>query len=260
MSESNFPFDTPVDPVSPFDETETEGGSRKPLLLVGGLVGALALGAGAFLLLGGGGADDELALGVPPSLPSAAAPAPVPEEVLVVPAATSEVIGRNPFKARYVAPVAAPAAAEGTSTAGSAAGTETTSSIVITGGAGGSSTGGTSTGTPSTPSGGSTSGTGGAPPATEDGKPVRVWIQMNDANLEQLEEFEESGAWKIEVGSGPKADDLEEFTVKTGDSFATFFKVVRFEYRAGLPEPRYCAVLQYGDAVITMCDSDSLYL
>lgn len=259
MSESSFPFDTPADPVSPIDETE--GGSRKPLLLVGGLVGALALGAGAFLLLGGSAADDELALGVPPSLPSAAAPAPVPEEVLVVPAATSEVIGRNPFEAKYVAPVAAPARTETTSTTGSAAGTGTTSSIVITGGTGGSSTGGTTTGsTPSTPSGGSTSGSGGAPPATEDGKPVRVWIEMKDANLDQVNEFTESGAWKIEVGSGPTADDLEEFTVKTGDSFATFFKVLRFEYRAGLPEPRYCAVLQYGDAVITMCDSDSLYL
>ena len=255
MSESSFPFDTQADPVSPIDETE--GGSRKPLLLVGGLVGALALGAGAFLLLGGSGADDELALGVPPSLPSAAAPAPAPEEVLVVPAATSEVIGRNPFKAKYVAPVAAPASTETTSTTGSAAGSGTTSSIVITGG---SSTGGATSTPPSTPSGGSTFGTSGAPPATEDGKPVRVWIEMNEATLEQLGEFEESGTWKIKVGSGPKAEDLEEFTVKTGDSFGTFFKVLRFEYRAGLPEPRYCAVLQYGDAVITMCDADSLYL
>lgn len=111
MSESTFPFGAPADHEAP--AVDEEGGSRRPLLLVGGLVGALALGASAFLLLGGGGADDELALGVAPPLPPAAtAPEAQPEAVAVIPAASTEAVGRNPFKARYIAPVAAPAPAE----------------------------------------------------------------------------------------------------------------------------------------------------
>lgn len=105
MSESTFPFGAPAE-TEQFS-VEEEGDSRKPLLLVGGLVAALVLGAGGFLLLGGGG-EDDLALGVPPAVP--AAPAPVAEpEAVVIPAASTESIGRNPFKARYVAPVVAPA-------------------------------------------------------------------------------------------------------------------------------------------------------
>lgn len=111
MSESTFPFGAAADsPALAVDEESS--GSRKPLLAVGGLVGALALGAGAFLLLGGSGSDDDLALGVPPSVPPAAAPAAEPQAVAVIPAASTESIGRNPFKARYIAPVAAPAPAE----------------------------------------------------------------------------------------------------------------------------------------------------
>jgi hypothetical protein len=111
MSESPFPFGASAD--SDVTEPVETGGGRKPLLLVGGLVGALVLGAGAFFLLGGGGTDDEFALGVPASLPPAASvPAAEPEAIGVIPAASTESVGRNPFKARYIAPVAAPAPAE----------------------------------------------------------------------------------------------------------------------------------------------------
>lgn len=111
MSESPFPFGASADSDAT-DPVET-GDGRKPLLLVGGLVAALVLGAGAFLLLAGGGTDDELALGVPASLPPAASvPAAEPEAIGVIPAASTESVGRNPFKARYIAPVVAAAPAE----------------------------------------------------------------------------------------------------------------------------------------------------
>jgi hypothetical protein len=115
MSESAFPFGAPAESETLVTE-EDAADSRKPLLLVGGLVGALALAAGAFLLLGGGGEEEAYDLGLP--APSSAAPAPVVEEapLAVVPAATSEVVGRNPFQARYVEPQAAPAS-EGSSDA-----------------------------------------------------------------------------------------------------------------------------------------------
>jgi hypothetical protein len=119
MSESTFPFGASAEPESselPVEES-AEGESRKPLLLVGGLVAALTLGAGAFLLLGGGD-DTEEALAVPARPDSAAAAA--PEAVQVIPAASGEVVGRNPFKALYTAPAA------GGSTAGTQDGTPAT--------------------------------------------------------------------------------------------------------------------------------------
>jgi hypothetical protein len=111
MSESTFPFGAPAE-SEPFTVEEEGGDNRKPLLLVSGLVGALVLGASAFLFLGGSDADDELALGVPPAVPPVAAAPAEPEAVAVIPAASTEQVGRNPFKARYIAPVEAPPPAE----------------------------------------------------------------------------------------------------------------------------------------------------
>lgn len=108
MTESSFPFETQGQ-TAPLDDYAEDGG-RKPLLLVGGLVGALVLGASAFLFLGGDDAEEELAVPIRP--PATAAPLAEPEGITVVPAASTEQLGRNPFKARYVEPVAAPAPAE----------------------------------------------------------------------------------------------------------------------------------------------------
>jgi hypothetical protein len=110
MSESSFPFGGSAE-MEPQADPAQDGDSRKPLLLVGGLVGALVLGAGAFLLLGGGGADDsdEFALVPRAAGPVAEAPAAEPLAVAVIPAASTDQVGRNPFKARYVEPAAASA-------------------------------------------------------------------------------------------------------------------------------------------------------
>jgi hypothetical protein len=112
MSESSFPFDATAEAEPLVDEVES-GDSRRSLLVAGGLVGALVLGAGAFLLLTGGD-DEELGSELPQAQPAAEAPAAQPQEVAVIPVASTETVGRNPFKARYIAPVDAPAT--GTST------------------------------------------------------------------------------------------------------------------------------------------------
>src|SRR5688500_9095016 len=99
----------PFGPASedPTGVVEEEGGdSRKAVFALGGLV-AVALAAGAFFFLGGSPEEEELF--VPPA--RAAAPAaPAPEaEVATLPAATNLALGRNPFRALYIQPAAAPA-------------------------------------------------------------------------------------------------------------------------------------------------------
>lgn len=108
-SDVSFPFGGP-EPQAPV-ETVEESGSRRKVLL-GGALGVVALGAAGFLFLGGGGDTEDEALVVPAGQKAAAPQAAAPAPVAVVPAASTEQIGRNPFKARYVEPkeVAAPAA------------------------------------------------------------------------------------------------------------------------------------------------------
>lgn len=112
MSESSFPFE-PTDVAEPLVDEVEGGDSRKTMLVAGGLAGVLVLGAGAFLLLGGGD-DEELSSALPPAEPSAEAPAAEAQEVAIIPVASTETVGRNPFKARYIAPVGAPATSTST--------------------------------------------------------------------------------------------------------------------------------------------------
>lgn len=107
MSESSFPFEQPAQPGPFANELDSEQG-RRPRLLVGGLVAALVLGAGGYAFLGGGSGVDDLG---PTSRSALAVAAPAAEAPASahVPAPSEEQYGRNPFKARYVEPVAAPA-------------------------------------------------------------------------------------------------------------------------------------------------------
>src|SRR4051812_49754997 len=98
--------------VSPFDDGE---GSRnkRALLVVGGVVGALVVAAGGFLLLGGGGESNDSAFVLPHSAHQVAAPVKPAGKAVAkkLPATYHEQIGRDPFKALYVVPVAPPAGA-----------------------------------------------------------------------------------------------------------------------------------------------------
>ena len=138
---------------------ETSEGSKRNVVALGALA-AVAVGAGAFFFLGGSG-DGDVEEYVPTArAPRAAAPAQT-GPVSTLPVASKLTLGRNPFRALYVEPVAAAAPAGGTTTApttttgGTAGGTTTTPIVVVDGG---SSTGGGTT------SGGSTSGGTTAPP------------------------------------------------------------------------------------------------
>lgn len=144
MTQNTFAPPVPETDGLPF-EPESAGRSRRTLLIAGGAVAALVLGGGGYLLLSGGSS-------------SAPAPAPVihfgassgkttPKKVLkpaVKPAAqlpptTSVPIGRDPFRALYLLPVAAPAT--NTTPAGPTATTTTTTGTTTSTG----STSGTTT-------------------------------------------------------------------------------------------------------------------
>ena len=108
MTESTFPFsDTP-------DEVATSAPNRRNLLLAGGLAAALLVGGGGYYLLGGNGSAEATVAATPRTLrPVVAAPkhptkGKTPTAPAVkVPAKSVEHLGRDPFKALYVQPVAA---------------------------------------------------------------------------------------------------------------------------------------------------------
>ena len=103
MTESPFPFGTVEE--APALEEESESGSRRNLLALGGLAALLVAGGAAFFLLSGGDETSEDVAFVPTTVrPAAAAPAP---KVAKLPVATKVPLGRNPFKALYVQPAAA---------------------------------------------------------------------------------------------------------------------------------------------------------
>ncbi|MCU1601053.1 MAG: hypothetical protein JWO22_1762 [Frankiales bacterium] len=120
--------------MAPADhETGEEGTNRKPLIIAGCAGAALLLLGGGFLLLKGGGSDASLAPVVQHVVkPKHAAPAKTtakplgsPAKVKQLPAASSVQLGRDPFAALYVQPVAAPAGAAAGPAAGTGTGTAT---------------------------------------------------------------------------------------------------------------------------------------
>lgn len=109
MTDSPFSFQTTEDPPAFSDEPGTDG--RRNAVLFGAL-GAVVLAAGAFFFLGGGGDETDEVAFTPskrtPRVEVSAAPL-VPAAAL--PAVAKVPLGRNPFRALYVQPVAAPAPA-----------------------------------------------------------------------------------------------------------------------------------------------------
>jgi hypothetical protein len=110
MTEFN-PFSS-TEPAPEQSEVPDEpAGNRKPLVMVGALA-VVALGAGAFLFLGGSADEEEFVpVARAPRAPAAAAAAP-PAATAKLPVASKVTLGRNPFRALYVQPAGgdAPAA------------------------------------------------------------------------------------------------------------------------------------------------------
>lgn len=131
-----------------FDAPDDEPGqSRRSLLVLGAVGGALVLAAGGYFLLGGGGGSDSTSSQVI-ALPAARTPVvkvarPVDNKVVVIPAVSKVRLGRDPFLALYVPPVATPALAPGTTPTGGVA--------TGTGGIGTTPTGGVDTPAAATP-------------------------------------------------------------------------------------------------------------
>ena len=165
----SFGFSADPDPGAP----EGTSGNRRTILVAAGLAGVMALGAGAYFLLSGSPADPvtSVALYRPPVHrvipPRHTAPAPAPTKAAPaaqLPTASLEHLGRNPFRALYVQPVAvtstAPSSGTGTSAGTGSTGTGATGAGSTGRGSNGTGSGGTgSTGTSSTGTG-STGSTG----------------------------------------------------------------------------------------------------
>jgi len=166
----SFGFSADPDPGAP----EGTSGNRRTILVAAGLAGVMALGAGAYFLLSGSPADPvtSVALYRPPVHrvipPRHTAPAPAPTKAVPaaqLPTASLEHLGRNPFRALYVQPVAvtstAPTGGTGTSTGAGSAGAGSTGSGSTGSGSTGTGSGGSgSTGTGSGGTGSTGTGTG----------------------------------------------------------------------------------------------------
>ena len=112
MSDSPFPFSGAEDVAMTGDTGgEEEKESRRNLVMLGALA-AVSLAAGAFFFLGGSGDEATEEAFVPTKrAPRVEAPAAPPEQAAALPAAAEVQLGRNPFRALYVQPPAAPPAA-----------------------------------------------------------------------------------------------------------------------------------------------------
>jgi hypothetical protein len=131
-----------------FPVLEEEGArSRKAILAAGGVAAALVLGAGGWFVLGGSGDAATGTAFVPPARAAGTHAAPkkaVAKPAKKLPAAYTARLGRDPFKALYVVPVAAPAS----TTTGS---TGTPVTPTSTGATGSGTTTPTTSGTATTP-------------------------------------------------------------------------------------------------------------
>jgi hypothetical protein len=117
MTENTFPF-AEAEETAPFEEEGER--SRKAVLVAGGVAAALFLGAAGWFLLGGSSSDGSGAAFVPKAKTSRAAAVTTKKVVKTatkkLPVAYKAPLGRDPFRALYVLPVAAPAAAATTTT------------------------------------------------------------------------------------------------------------------------------------------------
>lgn len=122
MSENSF-FEGPADEPAQ---------SRKSLLILGAVGGAVVLAAAGYFLLGGGGGSDPQAFAVIPHRvnPVIVVAKPTSKKPLVVPAASKVRLGRDPFLALYVPPVAAVAGAGTAKPTATSAPTTTTTTVV----------------------------------------------------------------------------------------------------------------------------------
>ena len=223
MTESPFPFGTAEE--APALEEESESGSRRNLLALGGLAALLVAGGAAFFLLSGGDETSEDIAFVPPPRTGVTAPAIVVPKAVTLPVATNVPLGRNPFKALYVQPAAAPADAAPTGPATSPALAGGPAIVLVTPTA---PTG--SAPFPGPTDGGAGPGPGIPPVAVEHELVLRRVSGEGDAL---------SAAFTID-GAATSA--------KVGETFGPTSEIKLLSLQEGPQPGRWTAVLQVGDA------------
>ncbi|MCU1693331.1 MAG: hypothetical protein JWM64_2422 [Frankiales bacterium] len=238
--------ETSAFPFTPLDEPEgtEDAGNRRVLLMAGGVVAALALAGASYVFLGSSDQVDDTAF---TPVTRAAQPATVGKKATAatrkiatpkVPVPFDEALGRNPFKALYVVPAAAPAAAVGVVDPTLPQGTTGTTVAVGTGT--GTTTGtGTSTGTSAgstTTTGSTTTGTAAKPAAAPAAPTAREYALM----LQRV------------YGAGK--DLTAEFTIdgrkqvaKIGVRFGPTSEIRLISLQQGPKASQWTAVLQVGD-------------
>lgn len=229
MTESPFPFGA-VEEAPALEESES--GSRRNLLALGGLAALLVAGGAAFFLLSGGEETSEDIAFVPPARTTVTTPAVAVPKAVTLPVATNVPLGRNPFKALYVQPAAAPAdaAPTGPATAPALAGGPAIVLVTPT-----APTGGTSPG--SAPFPGPTDG--GAAPAP--GTPPVAVQHEHELVLRQV-----SG--KGDALSAAFTIDGKPTSAKVGETFGPTSEIKLLSLQEGPKPGRWTAVLQVGDA------------
>ena len=164
MTEMNTPIgglavaepQTAVLPVGSDDDGAPD--NRRKLAVVGAAAGVVVLLIAAFFLLKGGGSDTT----TDPAAPTAAAPAPAqaapqagqggqatkasPDKPIALPKPYAGPIGRDPFKALYVAPAAAKPEAGPAASAGSPSASDNVPAVTVPGTTTGTTSPDTSTG------------------------------------------------------------------------------------------------------------------
>jgi hypothetical protein len=120
----------PPAPVLPLGDSGSAGDNRRKLTIVGAVVGVLVLAIVAYFLMKGGSSPASSNSSFVPAHHHPSAPAAAQPPVVKLPKHVAAPVGRDPFKALYVAPAdAAPGTTTGaTQPTQSAGGTTTTTS------------------------------------------------------------------------------------------------------------------------------------
>lgn len=197
------------------DAASADGGRNKVLVIALGAVVGVALAAGGFLFLSGGGDDEEFAPVARAARPAAVAPAPSAQPKLPAPANLT--LGRNPFRALYVEPAPAPAPEPPAVTPPITTDGGSNPVIIIGGGASGGTTG------------------GGAAPAP----------QQPTAKEHKLVLLRVFGTGKDQSASF-SIDDKQQ-TAKVGTTFGPTAEILLLSLQEGPKEGQWTAVLQVGD-------------
>jgi hypothetical protein len=207
MSQDTFPFVEGEDTAAFEDEPSS---NRRALFLAGGVAAALVLGAGGWLLLGGSSDSATSAVVFPPRTKHATTSSTTgtTKASKPLPAPYKEQLGRDPFRALYVIPVAAAAPAA------PAAGTVTTPT-------------GTTTGTGTT---GTTTGTTPVTPVNKEYK--LVLTRVYGAGKDTTAVFSIDGKNQV---------------AKVGSKFGPTSEIVLLSIQQGPKAGQWTGVLQVGD-------------